>query len=162
MDGKLLTGEKYRFRHFTVPDITLVTTSLTRFLINLRTKESRTLYLCHATREDIVLGFLAEYNRRKRVGGDPFEAALVICGQQDRYEISKELEDMIRVQEEEVPILYSPHTTHHTMELIHRYTPKLNVSDKGRVVNAIKHYEKYIDYDLLLSRTGNILESEIN
>ena len=69
---------------------------------------------------------------------------------------------MIRVQEEEVPILHSPHTTHHTMELIHRFTPKLNVSDKGRVVNAIKHYEKYIDYDLLLSRTGNILESEIN
>ena len=156
----MISGSKHRFRHYTVQDITLVTTALTRFLKNLREKPSRMLYLCHKTREDIVLGFLAEFQRRKRVGGTPFEAALVICGNIDKYEISKELQDMIDVHEEEVPILVSNHTTHQTMEAIHSYTPKLNVHDKSRVMAAVNHYEKYIDYDLLLSRTGNSLVSK--
>jgi phosphate acetyltransferase len=158
--NEMISGSKHRFRHYTVQDMTLVTTALTRFLINLREKPSRTLYLCHATREDIVLGFLAEYQRRKRIGGRPFEAALVICGREGKYEISKELRDMIDVHVDEVPILVSRHTTHRTMEIIHSYTPKLNVHDKSRVVAAIDHYEKYIDYDLLLSRTGNSLISK--
>ncbi len=68
--------------------------------------------------------------------------------------------DMIASQGDDVPILVSPFTTHHTMELIHSFTPKLNVHDEGRVNAATEHYEKYIDYDLLLSRTGNILRSE--
>mmetsp|Transcript_3691 Transcript_3691/g.7063 ORF Transcript_3691/g.7063 Transcript_3691/m.7063 type:complete len:458 (+) Transcript_3691:255-1628(+) len=159
-ETQMISGRKHRFRHYTVPDITLVTTSLTRFLSNLREKPTRTLYLCHATREDIVLGFLAEYQRRKRVGGPLFEAALVICGRAEKYEISRELRDMIEVHDEEVPILLSPFTTHHTMECIHAYTPKLNIHDKSRVIAAVNHYEKYINYDLLLSRTGNSLVSK--
>lgn len=156
---KMISGKKHKFRHYTVADMTLVTTSLTRFLANLRDKPSRSLYLCHATREDIVLGFLAEYQRRKLAGGPPFEAALIICGKKDRYEISRELRELIEVHEEEVPILLSPWTTSHTTENIQAYTPKLNVHDKSRVIAACDHYEKYIDYDLLLSRTGNSLAS---
>ncbi len=149
-----------RFRHYTVQDISLVTTALTQFLLNLREKPSRTLYLCHATREDIILGFLAEYQRRKRLGGSPFEAALIICGRKGRYEVSRELRDMIEVHVDEVPILLSQNTTHRTMEIIHSYTPKLNVHDKSRVLAAVDHYERYIDYDLLLGRTGNSLVSK--
>jgi len=156
---KLISGVKHRFRHYTVPDITLVTTSLTRFLTNLRERPSRSLYLCHATREDIVIGFLAEYQRRKRAGGPPFESALIICGREDRYQISREIRELIEVHEEDIPIMLSPEATHITMEHIQRFTPKLNVHDKGRVIAACDHYEKYIDYDLLLSRTGNSLVS---
>jgi len=156
---KLISGKKHRFRHYTVNDITLVTTSLTQFLTSLREKPSRSLYLCHATREDIVLGFLAEYQRRKRIGGPPFEAALIICGREGRYEVSREVRELIEVHEEEIPIILSPYTTHHTMEHIHSFTPKLNVDDKGRAIAACDHYEKFIDYDLLLSRTGNALAS---
>ena len=46
------------------------------------------------------------------------------------------------------------------MERIHSYTPKLNVHDLGRVDAAVDHYEKYIDFDLLLKQTGNALVSE--
>ena len=60
---KLMNGEKHRFRHYNVSDINLVTTSLTGFLENLRRKPSRTLYVCHATRDDLILGFMAEYQR---------------------------------------------------------------------------------------------------
>ena len=158
--SEMVSGSKHRFRHYTVTDISVVATSLTRFLTNLREKPSRSLYLCHATREDIVLGFLLEYQRRKRVGGTPFEAALIICGRKEQYQITRELRDMIEADDEDVPILLSPLTTHHTMEAIHSFTPKLNVHDKGRVLAAVDHYEQYIDFDLLLSRTGHPLSSK--
>mmetsp|Transcript_10430 Transcript_10430/g.13224 ORF Transcript_10430/g.13224 Transcript_10430/m.13224 type:complete len:457 (-) Transcript_10430:150-1520(-) len=155
---KMISGEMHRFQHYTVHDINLVTTSLTRFLSNLREKPSRTLYLCHVTRDDIILGFLGEYQRRKR-NGTPSEAALIICGRTKKYNLSKELRDIIGL-DEDIPVLLSPYTTHHTMEMIHSDTPKLNIDDTSRVDAAVNHYEKYIDYDMLLSQTGNALYSE--
>jgi dethiobiotin synthetase len=156
----MITGENKRFQHYTVHDMNLVTTSLTRFLSNLREKPTRTLYLCHVTRDDIILGFLGEYQRRKDCD-EPFEAALVICGREEKYDLSEELRDMItNYKDVDVPILFSPFTTHNTMEKIHSYTPKLNIHDGARVDAAVSHYEEYIDYDLLLSRTGNALVSQ--
>jgi BioD-like phosphotransacetylase family protein len=157
--SEMISGSQHRFRHYTVNDISVATTSLTVFLFGLREKPARTLYLCHATREDIVLGFLGEYSRCKR-SGIPFEAALIICGQRDKFEITAELKELIDVHQEDVPILLSPFTTHHSMELIHNYTPKLNINDLSRVVAACNHYEQYIDYDLLLKQTGNMLVSK--
>jgi dethiobiotin synthetase len=158
---KMISGEAKRFQHYTVTDINLVTTSLTRFLSNLRQKPTRTLYICHVTRDDIILGFLGEYQRRKDFK-EPFEAALVICGREEKYNLTNELRDMIDYQDEDVPILCSPYATHHTMEMIHSYTPKLNIHDTGRVDAAVYHYEQYIDFDLLLSQTGAASGSDSN
>ena len=36
------------------------------------------------------------------------------------------------------------------MEEIHKFTPKLNSEDEGRVSVAVEHYEPYINFDLLL------------
>lgn len=155
----MISGAKHRFRHYTVNDISVATTSLTVFLSGLREKPARTLYLCHATREDIVLGFLGEYTRCKRLG-IPFEAALIICGDREKFQITSELKELIEVHQDDVPILLSPFTTHHSMELIHRYTPKLNINDLSRVIAACNHYETYIDYDRLLQQTGNVLVSQ--
>ena len=156
---QMISGEAKRFQHYTVTDINLVTTSLTRFLTNLREKPTRTLYLCHVTRDDIILGFLGEYQRRKDLN-QPFEAALIICGRNNKYSLQDELKDMIVYHGQDAPILTSPYTTHHTMEMIHKFTPKLNIHDAGRVDAAVKHYEQYIDFDALLSRTGNLLVSQ--
>jgi hypothetical protein len=110
---KLINGEKHRFRHYNMTDINLVTTSLTRFLENLRNKPSRTLYVCHVTRDDLILGFMAEYQRRtssasggsansssggggvKSQESSMFEAALLVCGRGGKYELSEEVKDMI-------------------------------------------------------------------
>lgn len=82
---KLINGEKHRLRHYNVSDINLVTTSLTVFLENLRNKPSRTMYVCHVTRDDLILGFMAEYQRRQALEPGSFEAALLICGRQGKY-----------------------------------------------------------------------------
>jgi dethiobiotin synthetase len=55
---KLICGDEYRFRHYSFDDINVVTTSLTRFLENLREKPTRTLYICHITRDDLIVGFM--------------------------------------------------------------------------------------------------------
>ena len=42
-DTKLLSGEQHRMRHYNTSECNLVTTSLGRFLENLRVKPSRTM-----------------------------------------------------------------------------------------------------------------------
>ncbi len=160
LNAEFISGKgNHEFQHYTVNDINLVTTSLTQFLVNVREKPSRTLYLCHVTRDDIMLGFLSEFQRRKDLG-EPFEGALIICGRSGKYELCEELRDMITYHTQDAPILYSPFPTHETMGMIHSYTPKLNVNDKGRLNVALGHYEQYIDYDKILLQTGNSLRSQ--
>ena len=150
---EMVSGRCHRFRHYKISDLNLVTTSLSRFLENMREKPSRTLYICHVTRDDIILGFLGEYARRRR-HGEPFEAALLVSGREGKYDVSPEVMDMITdATLSDVPVLIARHTTHTAMELIANMTPKLNIHDTGRVETAVKHYEPFIDFNLLLDRT---------
>jgi len=150
---KLLSGAKHRFRHYTVHELMLVGTSSGVFLSNLRNKPTRTLYVCHASRSDVLLGFITEYQRRLTNNEPDFEAAMIVCGHPDVYPIDTYILDM--VQGLDVPILQSPHTTAETMEMIHTLTPKLNAADTHRVAKTVEHYEPYIDFDQLLAITGN-------
>ena len=50
------------------------------------------------------------------------------------------------------PVLLVQEATAQVMNELHRYTPKLNFEDNHRVETAISHYEKYIDFPLLLER----------
>lgn len=155
---KLISGysDENRARHYTIDDINLVTTSLKRFLTNIRNrKPPRTLYICHVTRDDLILGFLGEFQRRqKRPSEPPFEAALLVCGSKT-YELSEEVEAMITDNDGDGPsIMMVEGTTHAVMTKIHNFTPKLNIDDTGRVSVAVDHYEPYIDFDQLLHRTS--------
>jgi BioD-like phosphotransacetylase family protein len=155
-ETRLVSGSDSRFRHYNVGDITVVTTSLTRFLENLRLKPSRTLYICHVTRDDLILGFMGEYQRRK-AKGESFEAALIICGRKQKYELSDEIQDMMKGAEG-APMMVVGLSTHDAMTKISNYTPKLNIDDTNRVSVAVKHYEQYIDFDELLKRTRTSTE----
>lgn len=150
---ELMTGKDLRFRHYNVTDINLVTTSLTRFLENLRDKPTRTLYICHITRDDLILGFMSEYQRRK-AKGESFESALVVCGRKEKYEMIPEVRDMV-VGLDGAPVMIVPYSTHQAMSMIHKYTPKFNIDDKHRVETAVAHYEPYIDFDELMRRTSS-------
>ena len=149
---ELVCGQKHRFRHYNVDDLNLVTTSLSRFLENLREKNSRTLYVAHVTRDDLILGFMAEYQRTRRENEPPFEAALIICGRKGKYQLSTEVKDMLNSLEG-APVMVVELSTHQAMQKIHAFTPKLNIDDTNRVGKAVEHYEPYIDFDELLRRT---------
>ncbi|KAL3811748.1 hypothetical protein ACHAXA_005718 [Cyclostephanos tholiformis] len=166
-DTELVCGNMHRFRHYSVKDMNLITTSLTRFLENIRSKDvtprlisftisklPRTLYICHVTRDDIILGFMAEYQRSRREEERPFEAALLVCGRKDKYQMADEVRDMFEGLEE-APVMVVGYSTHEAMQMIHDYTPKLNIDDKNRVRKAVEHYEPYIDFEQLLHRASS-------
>lgn len=153
---QLLTGEKHRLRHYTVQDLNLVATSLQVFLNTLRTNPSRSLYVCHASRNDILLGFLMDHPLQKQ--GDENESALVVTGT-DEYPLSDQVLDIIEGLNESglaPPVLLAPYPTNTAMDMIHRFTPKLNCKDDHRAQTAVHHYEPHIDFDLLLERTGHL------
>lgn len=150
---ELMCGSMHRYRHYNVKDINLITTSLTRFLENIRSKPSRTLYICHVTRDDIILGFMAEFQRKRKLGEKQFEAALLVCGRQDKYEMAEEVREMFEGLDG-APVMLVRHSTHEAMKLIHDFTPKLNIDDKNRVMKAVEHYEPFVDFDQLLRRAS--------
>lgn len=151
-ETKLMTGAEHQFRHYSIQDINVVTTSLTRFLENLREKPARTLYICHVTRDDLILGFMGEYQRKRKEGDREFEAALIICGRKDKYTLQPEIKDMIDGISG-APMMFVELSTHQAMTKINNFTPKLNYEDTNRVQVAVDHYEPYIDFDELTRRT---------
>lgn len=148
--GSFLSGQTHALMHYTIADLNLVATSLNVFLESLRSRASRTLYVCHSSRDDILLGFLAEYQRRRH-RGQPLEAALIVC---DGEQLDPHVVDMLAL-DNDPPILVVPQSSGQVMERIHKFTPKLNANDTSRVAAAVEHYEPYIDFDLLLQQTGN-------
>lgn len=151
-DTELICGQEHRFRHYSVDSINVVTTNLTRFLENLREKPKRTLYLCHVTRDDLIVGFMGEHQRRMANGDNSLESALLICGRKKKYELSREISDIMSGLEG-APVMIVEKSTHDVTSMIGNYTPKLNIDDTNRVGVAIEHYEPYIDFDELLRRT---------
>lgn len=154
---KLLTGEMHKLRHYRVQDMNLVATSLQVFLQTLRSNPSRSLYVCHASRNDILLGFLMDHPLRKEKGATN-ESALIVTGT-DEYPLSAQVLDIIEGLNESgsaPPVLLAPFPTNTVMDKIHRYTPKLNFEDENRAHTAVNHYEAHIDFNLLLERTGHL------
>jgi BioD-like phosphotransacetylase family protein len=172
-DASLVSGAEHRLRHYRVQDLTLIATSLEVFLKNLRKNRvarKRTLYVCHASRNDILLGYLMESVQRSQarqrhrhssttttlVANDDenenWETAMVVTGC-DEYPISTQvLEIVTSLPPSAPPVLMTAARTDLVMQGIYQYTPKLNHEDSNRVEIAVQHYQPYIDFDLLLDR----------
>ena len=68
LEGDLIAGHRYRPLHFGVNDAFLVTTGLRRFLRRAFQQRDRSwnrpLFVTHATRDDLLLGFLAHHQKK--------------------------------------------------------------------------------------------------
>ena len=156
-DTQLLTGQQHRLRHYRVNDINLVATSLQLFLKSLKTNPTRSLYVCHASRNDILLGFLMEHQLRSVQGLANSESSMVVTGT-DEYPLSEQVLDIIQGMENDdsaPPVLLTKGPTNKVIDAISNYTPKLNSEDTHRASTTVDHYEPHIDFDLLLERTGH-------
>ena len=167
----LLSGSDHRYRHYDVGSnvqgrsigMSMITTDLAAFLRTMQRQDgdARTIFICHVTRDDVILGFLAEYRRKTR-RGIPFQSALVICtgcddggGNKSDIELSPEVCDMIRdAGPAGPPVLRAPgYSPADAAKHIRTMTPKFNANDERRVTKATEHYEPFIDFDLLIDRT---------
>jgi BioD-like phosphotransacetylase family protein len=156
---ELLTGRQHSLRHYRVPDLHLVATSLQVFLRDIRKNPSRTLYVCHASRNDILLGFLLE-SPLIAARSDSIkvnESALIVTGT-DEHPLSDQVLDIVHAMKDEEtapPVMIVSQSTNWVIDNIINYTPKLNYEDSHRATTAVEHYEPFIDFDLLLERSGH-------
>jgi BioD-like phosphotransacetylase family protein len=172
---RIITGQQHKLRHYRIQDIKIVANSLEVFLKQLRTNTSRTLYVCHSSRTDILLGYLMESVQRmtnraadlksRNVDGHAsddensasvFESAIVVTGC-DEYPISTQILEILTSSPNKQfapPVVLTGETTDSCLLKLYNYTPKLNLQDTDRVTTAIEHYEEYIDFDLLLDRVS--------
>lgn len=84
---------------------------LRRFNRRLRTeKHSKTLFVTHASRMDILLAFSAYANMHEKIWNEPFQAGLVLAGGGDIDATERAaLLDIIQAQNR--PILFSMRST---------------------------------------------------
>lgn len=171
-DASLVSGGEHRLRHYRISDLTLVATSLEVFLKQLRKNrlaKQRTLYVCHASRNDILLGYLMESVQRHQQQQkaqhssttttlstesdiENFDSAMIVTGCEEYPMSTQVLEIVTGLPASAPPVLLTQQRTDTVMQGIYQYTPKLNGEDLHRVTRAIEHYQPYIDFDLLLER----------
>jgi len=114
-----------------------------------------------------VLGFLGEYMHRKRQGV-PFQSSLVVCAGCDDGHVgphsglSPTVHEMIAdAGPAGPPVLVAEGVAPaEAAKRIRTMTPKFNADDEGRVARAVEHYGPYLDFDLLLERTGGAAARE--
>ena len=169
LDAELIAGHRCRHLHFGVDDAFLVTTGLRRFLRRAfqqrENRWNRPLFVTHATRDDLLLGFLAHHQKQmSRQGGsidgaDDWAGAMVLsigasAALPDLVEYVDDrepLEYLIKMaRESDAPVLITKKGTVDALERIKSFTAKHTINDTARVTAAIDHYEPQIDFDEML------------
>ncbi len=125
----LLSGSDRRFQQY--KRTTLVTSGLRRFLVNLSSNYyNDTLFVTHASRNDIILGFLSHSQNYELKTGKPFEGGLILTGLAPVDQPQDYIMDII--QGSKAPVLYAPVTTFHAMDLISRFTGRWKEEERER------------------------------
>ena len=147
---ELVIGHEHRLRHY--DRITLVSMDLRRFSKRLKTeKHTKTLFVTHASRLDIVLCFVAHAQTHERIWGEKFKAGIILAGGQDIDESERQtVIDALRAQDL-CPALISSRSTYSTMLLISQHTAKLSALDVKRTQKAVEHYVPHIDIERVMS-----------
>lgn len=119
---QMLSGYDRRFQQF--ESTSLVTSGLRRFLAKLASNEyNNTLFVTHASRNDIILGFLSHFQTYQARGeGKQFNGGLILTGVPPVDQPQAYIMDIIK--QSMAPVLYAPITTFEAMEKITRFTGK--------------------------------------
>lgn len=141
-ETELLTGEKFRFRHF--DEIRLVATSveLYRPLIH-----PNLLIITPAAREDIILATLA-YVLELKISHphDELVVGIVLTGKDPpKKEIVEEIRKL------GLPMLYTPIASFAAMKKLNAYTGKIREEDTAKIEEAIQVVERHLDFDRLIA-----------
>lgn len=84
--NNVIVGKEHLLRHY--DQITLVSMDLRRFMNRLRTeKHSKTLFVTHSSRLDIILGLISHSQIHEMIWGEPFRAGLILAGHSDVDEV---------------------------------------------------------------------------
>lgn len=170
LDGDLLAGHRCRSLHYGVENSFLVTTGLRRFLRRAFEQRSpsewrRPLFVTHVTRDDLLLGYLAQHQRLMTAQGGAVDGprdwagAMVLStgaskGFPDKEAFPDDTEPLTYLtqmaKDSDAPVLITRYGTLDALHIIESYTAKHSIHDTARVSAAVAHYEPNIDFDALL------------
>jgi len=147
---KMSSGSDSRLRHF--GEYELAITDLNQFLEKLNTGEfNETLFVTHASRSDIVAGYLLYAATHQRNTGSEMRGGILLSGEPNAPYGAWSDEALRRcVEMSDVPILFTGVSTSETMKRLNTYVAKLNADDRTRTESVVKHYTASIDVDALL------------
>ncbi|KAH9107147.1 hypothetical protein LEN26_014354 [Aphanomyces euteiches] len=144
---ELLSGHARRMQQY--KSVNLVTSGLRRFLVELSSNEfNDTLFVAHASRNDIILGFLSHSQNFELKTGQEFGGGLILTGLPPKDQPQEYMMDII--SRTHLPVLYAPYTTFEAMDMMGSFTAKFNATDVNKVLSCAKHYEQCINFDALL------------
>jgi len=172
LDATLVAGTKCRGLHYGQEDAFLITTGLRRYLRRcFQQREDlwrRPVFITHATRDDLLLGFLAHHQKKAvEQGGSvtgPTDWAGVMVLSVGASEMFPDLADhsddrepldyLIKMAvDTDAPVMITKLGTIDALDTITRFTAKHTIRDPGRIRAAIAHYEPQIDFDAMLNGT---------
>ncbi len=119
---KLLSGTARRMNPF--QNVSLVTSGLRRFLVKLSSNAfNDTLFVTHASRNDIILGFLSHSQHFELKTGREFRGGLILTGEPPKDQPQDYIMDIISLSKNNhTPVLYAPYTTYYAMNLMTNFT----------------------------------------
>jgi dethiobiotin synthetase len=130
---------------------TLVAMGLGRFIDRLHNeKHSKTLFVTHSSRVDILLAFIAHGAVHAERWGAPWRAGLILAGEMPRHSLPDSM--LAALNNQTSPILHANRSTYDAMVMLTNYTAKLSALDSSRTTAAIEHYEPHINFDQLLAQ----------
>ena len=118
-EAELLSGSSRRFMQY--KQKSLVTSGLRRFLVKLSSNAyNETLFVTHASRNDIILGFLSHSQNYEQKTGKMFGGGLILTGNPPDDIPQPHIMEIITGSAS--PVLYASSTTYKAMDRITNYT----------------------------------------
>mmetsp|Transcript_30535 Transcript_30535/g.36019 ORF Transcript_30535/g.36019 Transcript_30535/m.36019 type:complete len:385 (+) Transcript_30535:66-1220(+) len=146
---KMASGHEHRLRHFA--EYELATTDLNLFLEKLHTgKYDSTLFLTHASRSDLVTGYLVYAGFYEKQHGYPMQGGILLTGTAQKHYVWPDQALRECVSSSNLPILFTNISTSESVKKLSSYVAKLNAEDPSRTDAVVDQYSKHIDYDKIL------------
>lgn len=116
---KLICGSERRFQQY--QQTSLVTSGLRRFLVKLSSnKFNDTVFVTHASRNDIILGFISHAQSYEKRTGKAFGGGLILTGVPP---VDRPQDYIMQLLDGcTAPVLYAPVTTYEAMQKIANFT----------------------------------------
>lgn len=132
---ELLSGQKYRMRHFKQTRLAASPIESYRDLIDFNQ-----LVITPANREDVILATLEKHWELK-VANQDLEGGLILTGDDPPKSTLVE-----QIKQADIPMLYAPVSGFTAMKLITSFVAKIRKEDTLKVQEAIEIVERHIDF----------------
>mmetsp|Transcript_21324 Transcript_21324/g.48101 ORF Transcript_21324/g.48101 Transcript_21324/m.48101 type:complete len:204 (-) Transcript_21324:265-876(-) len=152
--GPHLKTTLHQKRHFA--EYELAITDLNLFLEKLHTGAfNETLFVTHASRSDIVTGYLVYAATYERMTGKAMQGGILLSGSPSTP-FGAWPDQALRkcIESSSVPILFTHVSTSETVKKLTKYVAKLNADDPSRTDSVVNQYSKHINEDKLLEVAG--------